>query len=155
MPSVISFSETTASRQHAWLVVGVDPRDTQRLATRTAVGGVMAAFVLGIVGGFPLDMPMPTQFFGIVGPSCGLSRGSTAIARGDFALAWRYNPASFLVMGFGAYGVVRLACGTLFGRWPTVNVRLRRLGWAAVGLAAVALTLYQQTNADFIINSSL
>lgn len=148
-------SETTAVSHNAWLMVSVHPRDTQRMVSRLAAGGVVAAFVLGVIGGFPLDMPMPTQFFGVVGPSCGLTRGSTAIARGEVALAWRYNPASFVVMGFGAYGVVRLACGGLTGRWPTMNVRLGRFGWAVVGVATVALAVYQQSNADFIINSRL
>lgn len=137
------------------LEVSLDPHDRQRMVTRFAAAGVVVAAVLAMIGGFPLDMPMPTHSFGWVDPTCGLTRGSTAIARGDFTLAWRYNPASFLVMGFGAYGIARLACGALTGRFPTIHPRLGRVGWYVLGAAIVALTLYQQSNAEFIMDSRL
>jgi hypothetical protein len=127
--------------------------DGMRWLTYLTAGGVVAAVVLAVIGGFPLDTPMPTHAFGWVEPTCGLTRGSTAIARGDFATAWHYNPASFLVMGFGVFGLVRTAAGFLTHRWFNVKVTWSRVGWVAFGVAFVALWAYQQTNAEFIINS--
>jgi hypothetical protein len=121
--------------------------------TWMSFGGVAAAMVLALLGGFPFDTPMPTHGFGWVDPTCGLTRGSTAIARGDLALAWRYNPTSFLVMGFGAAGVIRAGAGIVRGRWLNVSLRLGPVGWALVALAVIALTAYQQSNAEFIIRS--
>lgn len=128
-------------------------QDEMRWWTWIALGGLVSALVLALIGGFPFDTPMPTHSVGWVDPTCGLTRGSTAIARGDFALAWRYNPAAFLVMAFGLAGLVRAIAGLAGGVWLNVSVRLRRLGWGLVVAGMVALTLYQQSNAEFIINS--
>ena len=131
----------------------VGEADTMRWVTYLTVGGVLAAAVLAIIGGFPLDTPMPTHSFGWVEPTCGLTRGSTAIARGDFATAWHYNPASFLVMGFGVVGLVRTLVGVVTHRWANVKFTWPRVGWAVLGVAFIVLWAYQQTNADFIINA--
>jgi len=135
--------------------VYVARRDQQRIVTYLTLGGVAAAAILAIIGGFPADMPMPTHAFGWVEPTCGLTRGSTAIARGDLALAWRYNPASFAVMGFGAYGITRFVIGTITRRWLTIRPHAGRYGWILIGAAFIALWAYQQQHADFIINSRL
>lgn len=135
--------------------VQIGASDTMRWVTRLTAAGVIAAAVLAIIGGFPLDTPMPTHAFGWVDPTCGLTRGSTAIARGDFAIAWHYNPGSFLVMGFGLAGVVRTAVGLTMHRWFNIKVTWSRAAWVGFGVACVAFWMYQQTNADFIINSRL
>lgn len=143
------------SRRHpvGRLRTSIDDHDRMRWWTVLAWGGLASAVVLAAIGGFPFDTPMPTHSVGWVDPTCGLTRGSTAIARGDLGLAWRYNPTSFLVMGFGAAGVARAAIGITKGRWWNASLRLGWGGWLLVALAVVALTLYQQTNADFIISS--
>ncbi|WP_373281586.1 DUF2752 domain-containing protein [Ilumatobacter nonamiensis] len=64
---------------------------------------------------------MPTYRVGLVTPTCGLTRGSTAITRGDFTLGWRYNPASFLVMLFGLVGIARTVVGLSAHRWIFVD----------------------------------
>jgi hypothetical protein len=128
-------------------------RDETRWLTYLSIGGLLASGVLVLIGGFPFDLPMPTHSFGRVSATCGLTRGSTAVARGDLALAWRYNPASFLVMGLGVAGVVRFSVGVVTGRWLNLRVRPGRLAWAAIALLVIALALYQQTNAEFIIHS--
>ena len=115
--------------------------------------GLVAAVVLAAVGGLPFDIPMPTYRFGVVTPTCGLTRGSTAIARGDFALAWRYNPASFLVIGVGAIGLARSIVGLTTRQWVTVNCTRSRIVWVLIGASILALWLSQQSNAEFIITS--
>jgi hypothetical protein len=147
-----------AIEQHSplWDVrVTVDERDTMRWWSRLSVGGLAAALVLAVVGGLPLRIPMPTHVFGVVEPSCGLTRGATAIARGDLALAWRYNPASFAVIAFGIAGITRILIGVRTGRWFRVVVRFRWVGALVLIAATLALWAYQQTNADFVINARL
>lgn len=117
--------------------------------------GVLAAGVLAVIGGFPVDVPMPTHAVGWVEPTCGLTRGSTAVARGDFGIAWRYNPASFAVMAFGVAGLARTALGTSTGRWLNIRLRPSLRGWIIVGFSLAVFWLYQQTNAEFIINSRI
>jgi hypothetical protein len=80
-------------------------------------------------------------------------RGSTAIARGDFATAWPYNPAAFLVMGFGLAGVIRTVLGFTTHRWVNVRAHPGRVAWLVFGVAFIALWAYQQQHAQFIINS--
>lgn len=135
-------------------VVTVDAVDRMRWLTVLAISGGLAAAILALIGGFPFDTPMPTHSFGWVEPTCGLTRGTTAAARGDLALAWRYNPLSLGLAALGFAGAFRAAAALVTGSW--VNLRIRRpsiAGWAVLALAVVAFTLYQQSNADFIIHS--
>lgn len=131
------------------------PADEQVLVTRLAVGGPIIAAVLALIGGMPFDLPMPTHLVGWVEPTCGLTRGSTAIVRGDFALAWRYNPASFAVMVFGVVGLLRAAGGMLAGRWLNIEARIGPLGWIALAFGFVLLGLHQQSNAQFVMDARL
>lgn len=133
--------------------VSVGDHDGMRWVSWLCGTGLTVTAVLVLIGGFPLDTPMPTHGFGLVEPTCGLTRGSTAIARGDLSLAWQYNPASFLVMAFGAAGLIRLIVGAVTHRWVDVSIRPNRAGWVALVAAFAALWIYQQTNAEFIINS--
>lgn len=129
--------------------------DEMKFVTRASAVGLVIAGIFATIGGFPFDTPMPTHALGWVGPTCGLTRGSTAFVRGDLAVAWRYNPASFLVMGYGAFGVARAGLGHVTGRWINVRVGLSRLGWIVAAVLVIGLTLYQQSNAEFIINSRI
>lgn len=133
--------------------VQIGGTDTTPWLTWVSSIGLFTAVVLAAVGGLPFDIPMPTYRFGIVTPTCGLTRGSTAIARGDVALAWRYNPASFLVIGLGVVGIVRTVVGFTTHRWVTVNCTRSRIAWVLIGASIFVFWLYQQANADFIITS--
>lgn len=106
-----------------------------------------------VIGGTPFDMPMPTHAVGWVTPTCGLTRGSTALLRGDIGLAWRYNPASLLVVSLGVIGLARVIYGRLTSRWFNVKFRVTA---PLIGLLVVAfgfLWWVQQSNAAFIISS--
>lgn len=135
----------------------VDDHDAMRIVTYLSLAGVVAAVVLSLIGGMPFDLPMPTHRVGWVEPTCGLTRGATAITRGHFAIAWRYNPAAFVVMAFGGAGVVRTVVGTVTGRWVNFRIRIGRLGWVgiviAIVIALIGLWAYQQQHAAFIISS--
>jgi hypothetical protein len=133
----------------------ISDRDEMRWVTVVSVVGVCAAVALAVIGGMPFDLPMPTHSFGWVEPSCGLTRGSTAIVRGDLALAWRYNPLSFLVVGIAIAGILRAFVGGISGRWLNVGYRPSKLHVLVVLALIAAFWLFQQTKADFIITSRL
>lgn len=134
---------------------GQSARDEMWWLTALSVGGLVVAGLLAAIGGYPFDTPMPTHAVGWVEPSCGLTRGSTAIARGDLAVAWRYNPASFVVIGLGVVGVLRILVGLATRRWVWLSVRPSRLGWATLLICFLGFWAYQQANAEFIIDARI
>lgn len=114
---------------------------------------VAAAFK---VFGLPSFTTMaPLYSMGVVTPSCGITRSVTSILRGDFALAWRFNPAGFLLIGGAAGVLLRWLVGRVTGRWLGLVITDWRVVVAGVLLAVGALWVNQQANADFIINTSL
>lgn len=137
--------------------VSVVDADRHRFWTAGSAAILIGAATLAVLGGSPVDLPMPTHAIGWVTPTCGLTRGSTAILRGDLALAWTYNPASFLVAATVTVGLGRAVTGRLTGRWITLQTRLGPKAVALISVVAIALLVvlwaHQQANADFIINS--
>lgn len=115
-----------------------------------AAGSTMAVFGLP-----PVDLHGPLHHAGIMDPLCVGTRAAAYTARGEFALAWRYNPLSILVVVGAAALVVRTAVGLLARRWLTLKVSwtLRRLwaAWATVLLLLAALTVRQQLRADLLL----
>jgi hypothetical protein len=129
--------------------------DTNRWITGLSIGGLVAAALLALIGGMPFDLPMPTHGIGLVTPTCGLTRGSTALIRGDAALAWRYNPASLAVIAFGIFGLARAAIGFTTKRWLNLSVRLSPAAWIALAVVFAILWVHQQGNAEFVMNARL
>lgn len=113
-----------------------------------------AAAVFAVVGVPHVPVMWPLYRLGIVLPGCGLTRGVVALAAGDVAGAWRWNPASPLVAVGAAAGVVRAGVGAATGCWLTVRIASRRwmiaLGVAAVGL----LWLNQWSHAEMLMGGS-
>lgn len=153
-PVTVPSTPTTFLGSVGHCSVGLNRLDQIRWWTFLSIGGLATAAILAAAGGFPFDLPMPTHAFGWVTPTCGLTRGSTAIARGDWALAWHYNPASFLVVTFGVVGCIRAVIGWTTGRWVQVGLTVRRNGWIALTLLIAVFWVYQQRNAAFIIDSA-
>lgn len=129
--------------------------DANRWITGLSLGGLVIAALLALVGGMPFDLPMPTHRIGLVTPTCGLTRGSTALVRGDAALAWRYNPASLAVIAFGILGLARAAIGFATKRWLNLSVRLSPTVWIVLGVLFALLWVHQQGNAEFVMNARL
>lgn len=142
-----------SARRWLGVYLRLDRQDHMQWISYVSVGGLLVAGALGVIGNSPITILMPTHALGLVEPSCGLTRGATAIARGDFALAWRYNPASFLVISFGLFGAIRLAMGLIAHRWVNIWAQPSTWGWILIGASIFALWINQQTNAEFIINS--
>jgi hypothetical protein len=118
--------------------------------------GIVAAVIFAVFGlpafHFP---PAPTWEYGVVVPTHGLTRGSTALARGQFGVAWAFNPASFLVALLAVATVLRGIVALATHRWINVSVRFTAWVWITLGLLVAALWLNQQLHADAIINDTI
>jgi len=97
-----------------------------------------AAAVFAVVGIPSVPVMWPLYRLGVVLPGCGLTRGVVAVARGDLAAAWRWNPASLLVVLAVFGGVARAAVGVATQRWLAVRV-VPRPWLLALGAVAVAV----------------
>jgi Protein of unknown function (DUF2752) len=127
-----------------------EQEDRYRTPTLLAFGMLGAAAVFAQLGLPPLPLHEPTHYAGIMAPSCGLTRGVVAIARGAPSAAWRYNPASFLVFTLGLALVVRAAAGWITGRWLRISVHLTPLSWIILAAAAIALEINQQMHVELL-----
>lgn len=142
-----------------WLVrdlgirVSLERSDRMRWMTWLTIVTIATAIICAVIGHIPIDLPMPTHLIGWVSPTCGLTRGTVAITRGHFALAFRYNPLSFAVPLAALLVLARLAVGTAGGHWVNISHNPTRLAWVLASIALAALWGYQQSHAMFIMNS--
>jgi hypothetical protein len=135
------------------MMISFADTDEMRWLTCVVALGVAAAFGLALIGGLPVALPMPTHAIGMVDPTCGLTRASIALARGDLSSAWRFNPAAFVLAGFAVAVVLRTMWGLTRHRWVSIRVPMTapRLAVAVVVLAG--WWAYQQSNAEFIMDT--
>jgi len=115
-----------------------------------AAAGLLAAGVLAVVGLPPVNLHGPLHRLGIMDPSCGMTRGTVALLRGQLGQAVAYNPASPLLVAGALLALGRWLVGRLTGRW--LDATLRRTP-RTVGLAvAFVLVLWvnQQAHAALL-----
>lgn len=129
----------------------VDRRDAWRFLTVAGPSLLVAVAVMAVVGLPRVPVMAPLYAVGIVLPGCGLGRATVALARGDLALAWAYNPASFVVAAGLAALAVRTALGAGGGRWVHVHVRPNGPVMVALAIAVGALWVRQWLNADLLM----
>lgn len=146
----------TAPRTAWWsrglgLTVRWDQEDAFPWVSPFAACGLVAATLLAIFGMPPVNLHGPLHFIGIMDPFCGMTRGIAATMRGDLPTAWRFNPASPLILLTGVATLVRSGCGRFAGRWLTVDYRRTTISTAFIVIAVVALEINQQVNADLLM----
>ena len=61
--------------------------------------------------------------------------------------------AGLAVIAFGAFGLARATVGITTKRWLNLSLRLTTTAWIVLGVLFVALWVYQQGNADFVMNA--
>lgn len=128
-----------------------DHEDRARHLTLLAVGAVVGAFILAWRGLPPIDIHSPLHFVGIMDPACGMTRAARALALGDLATAWLYNPGIFLLSAGTGLILGRALFGLITGRWITVILRWRRSALIAGAGVFLALWVRQQLHADLLI----
>lgn len=134
--------------------VGITPEDTHPGLVWIAAAGLAAAAILAVYGMPPIGIHLPTHGWGIMGPTCGMTRGVAAAVDGDLAGAWAYNPASPLLVGGALASVARAGVGVTTGRWLDLHLRVTRGGWAVLVVFLAALTVNQQANASLLLSRS-
>lgn len=101
------------------------------------------------------DLHGPLHHWGIMDPLCGGTRAAMYTARGEWALAWRYNPLGIVVAVLSAAAVLRSLVGVVSGRWLMVTVawtpRRRTVLIVAAVIVLAALTVRQQLRAELLI----
>ena len=128
-------------------------RDGARLPTAAALAVWPLALAFSAVGLPRVDLMWQFHRVGLVGPTCGLTRAAVALASGDAARAWMFNPAVFVLAAAAAALAARAAVGRATGRW--LVLRLPR-HWSAAALAAVlvaGLWANQQSHAALLLSA--
>lgn len=110
---------------------------------------IIASFTLSVGGSQRVTLPwlgfaLPSicQFKNLTGidcPGCGLSRGFIHLAHGDFAGAWKFNPAAALVFVFVVAQIPYRSAQLWRIYRGQPELQWRRIGNAAIAVLAVAL----------------
>ena len=135
--------------------MAIDSRDRYRWITLVSIG------LLAIAGGMaaldlpPIDLHGPNHWFGIMDPLCGGTRAARYTTRGEWGLAWKYNPLGIVTVVAVGLLVLRASAGVLTRRWIALDISWTRGGrWAAVivvALLLIALEIRQQGRADLLM----
>ncbi len=118
-----------------WVLLGLSLLVLALAATLQTVDGTG---VVVPVGGFQLpELCYARRWLGFECPGCGLTRSFIAIMHGQFADAWKFNPAGLLIFGvvvfqlpYRTWQLSRLQRGL-----PELNPVWLNLSWAFVGAA--------------------
>ncbi|WCO68038.1 DUF2752 domain-containing protein [Iamia majanohamensis] len=144
-------AEVVSTRAGGARVVAVEPSDNARWLVALAGLAVVGGLWLRVAGLPGVDLHGPLHQMGIMSPTCGGTRATYLLVRGDLLGAWSWNPlVPLLAVGFVA-AVARFVVGCLSGRW--LNLHLPRRVWVgALVIGFALLEINQQIQADRLIN---
>jgi hypothetical protein len=128
-----------------------EAHDRHPTSTRLVLIGIPLLVLLAVVGLPPVDIHGPLHYLGIMGPTCGMTRGVMWSARGDLALAWQFNPASLLVIPTMISVTARMVYGSVTGRWLNLHIEWRPWLWIIPTVLILLLTFRQQLNIDYLL----
>ena len=114
------------------------------------MAGAAIAVGLRVLGLPPIPIHGPLHWYGVMSPSCGLTRATRFLAQGDVRDAWRFNPAVFVLAVVDVAVLGRHAMGRLTGRWVTVVVALPRVVYAILAVPLSLLWWNQQLHAALL-----
>lgn len=127
-----------------------EPEDRHAGLSRFVAVGGLGAVALAVFGLPPFSLHGPLHRFGVMDPLCGMTRAVRFLARGDLADAWRYNPASFVLLASAIIVALRWVVGKLRGRWWNVTVPSRRVLLPIFGFAVAVLWVNQQAHVSLL-----
>ena len=125
--------------------------DRHPAITRLTLIGVPLVLLLAVLGLPPVDIHGPLHYLGVMGPTCGMTRGVMWTARGDLARAWQFNPASLLVVPTIVLLTGRAVYGRLTHRWLNLHIRWRPWLWVVPAVLILILSIRQQLIVDFLL----
>lgn len=128
-----------------------EAHDRHPTTTRLVVIGVPLVLLLAVVGLPPVDIHGPLHYRGIMGPTCGMTRGVMWTARGDLFRAWQFNPGSLLVLPTMVALTARMTYGKITGRWLNLHILRRPWLWVIPAVLMLVLAIRQQLNIDFLL----
>jgi len=144
-------SASRDKRHPSAVAVRWEGHDRHPTTTRLALIGLPLAVLLAVVGLPPIDIHGPLHYLGIMGPTCGMTRGVMWTTRGDLARAWQFNPASLLVLPTMMGLVVRAIYGRVVHHWLNLNIRWRPWLWIIPAAILLLLSIRQQLNVEFLV----
>lgn len=115
--------------------------------------GIPLVILLALVGLPPVDIHGPLHYLGVMGPTCGMTRGVMWAARGDLVRAWQFNPASLLVIPTIVGLAARAVYGRSTGRWLNLTIRWRPWLWIVPAVLLLLLSIRQQLNIELLLNN--
>jgi hypothetical protein len=133
------------------VMFGWETHDRHPTTTRLALVGIPIAVIVAIVGVPPVDIHGPLHYLGIMGPTCGMTRGVMWTTRGDLARAWQFNPASLLVIPSMLALTGRSVYARITGRWLNLHLRWRPWLWIVPATLIILLSIRQQLNVEFLL----
>lgn len=138
--------------------LAVERRDRYPWITLASIGLLAIAAGMAVLGLPPIDLHGPNHWFGIMDPLCGGTRAARYTTRGEWALAWTYNPLGIVTVVAVALIVVRAMAGVLTRRWIALDISWSKRGrWATSMVAVVLLTaleIRQQGRADLLMSGT-
>ncbi|NQU38054.1 MAG: DUF2752 domain-containing protein [Actinobacteria bacterium] len=137
------------------IVVTKDRDDHMRLLAPVMAAGLIVALGFALFGLPDIPLPMPTWSFGVVTPTCGLTRASTALARGQLDLALLFNPAAFVLAAGVTAAIVRWVVGKTSKTWINVSFKPTPIGWSVLVAIAILWWANQQLHAGLIMSGSI
>ena len=133
------------------VAVAWESHDRHPTTTRLVIVGIPLAALLAVVGLPPIDIHGPLHYLGIMGPTCGMTRGVMWSARGDLLRAWQFNPASLLVIPTMMGLTFRALYGAFKGRWINLDIASRPWLRLVLAVTVLVLAIHQQLNVGFLL----
>ena len=133
-------------RSRVWL----SGDDAHARLLRFALAGAAIAAGLRIFGLPPVPIHGPYHWFGLMSPSCGLTRATRFLALGDLHDAWRFNPAVFVLAAADGLVLGRHALGRVTRRWVNVTLAHPRLVYTTLAVPLAVLWSNQQLHAALL-----
>lgn len=128
-----------------------ETHDRHPTTTKLAIIGIPIAVLVAVVGLPPVDIHGPLHYLGIMGPTCGMTRGVMWTVRGDLARAWQFNPVALLVIPTMVAVTGRAIYARVTGQWLNLHLRWRPWLWIIPAVLIILLSIRQQLSVEFLL----
>jgi hypothetical protein len=146
--AMLSQPERIWPRRGAAIVVR--RHDAYTAWTWIALGGLIGAATLALIGVPKVDLHGPLHYLGVMDPFCGATRSVYLTLHGRLGDAARFNPVGPLLVVAAVLALSRAVVGHTTGYWA--HARIPRRVWIPVAVIAIAvLEVNQQAHAALLM----